>query len=289
MMMLRSASAKAAPDDVFSGIVVDQITHKPISEADILVAQDQALPEVIHSDDHGVFAVRLHPGVTMLKINVSASGYVPELRTSSPTRTGPEEFQLKPSSNVGTTGHTQGPKIHRNIPVTATISQQPSTSTQTVINEGNQGPSIGINNGTANFYLGNPPPPVRNVNPEKVTDAIATLRVAAKGTKLRIDGVGQSADLESFCGQIQQLFQLGGWETFKGSRILNYSSTVISGSGVTTSQGEGVRCFSQNPNVAFIAKRALEQIGYPCQGDYTPDYAQRFPADFYVSIGAPTN
>jgi hypothetical protein len=292
----RSTSAEAVANQVFSGLVSDQTNHKPISDADILVAQDQSLPEVVHSDGHGVFAFRLHQGVVSLRINVSANGYIPEVRMTSPIRTGPEEFELKPNSSITTVRHPSIPTTngksnlnsHQGAPTDNSNGKLPQSG-QTVICDATHAP-CGINNGTTNYFvLGTPPPAVRSVSPEKVTDAIATLRVATAGTTLRIDGVGQSSDLDSFTGQIQQLFQLGGWQTFRGSRTLDYTSTEFTGSGVSTSHGEGVRCFSQNPSTAFIAKRALEQIGYPCQGDYTPDYLQRFPADFYVSIGAPTN
>ncbi len=285
--MFSSASAKTAPNEVYSGVVLDQSNRKPIADADILVAQNQAVPEVIHSDNHGVFVVRLHPGVIILKINVSANGYVPELRTTAPTRTGTEEFELKPVSKAAMSGHPVNPKAHSTD--SPEVTNRPSQPAQTVISEGNQGPSIGINNGTANFYLGNPPPPIRNVNPKNVSDAIATLRVAVEGTKIRIDGVGESPDLESFVNQFMRLFQLGGWASAKGVRTKRYEVNTFTSSGLTTSHGEGISCFSENPNVAFIAKRALEQIGYPCLGNYTPEYAERFPADFYLSIGEPTN
>jgi hypothetical protein len=287
LTMLRSPCAEATSSEVFSGVVLDQANHRPIAGADVLVAQDQAVPEVLHSDDHGIFAVRLHPGVVSLRINVSANGYVPEVRTTSPTRTGPEEFQLKPTSQSVMSRPQGKPNIHQTAPHTP--ADQPSQPAQMVINQNNQGPSIGINNGTANFYLGNPPPPIRNVNPDNVTDSIATLRVAVAGTKLRIDGVGESADLESFVNQMVRLFQLGGWTPFKGNRTPEYTSGISDSSGTTISHGEGILCFFQNPNVGFIAKRALEQIGYPCQGYYTPQYTERFPADFYLSIGGPTN
>jgi hypothetical protein len=293
----RSLSASATVNEVFSGIVVDETNHQPIPNAEILVAQDQSLPEVLRSDSHGVFAVRLHPGAVTLRINVSSTGYVPEVRTTSPSRTGPEEFQLKPNPSAAPAQHRLGKAPTKGVagtkanPSVPPANAQPNPlPNQTGTCEGNEGPCIGINNGTANFYtLGSPPPPIRNVSPENVTDAIATLRIATKGTKLRIDGVGESADLESFVAQIAELFRLGGWSAFKGSRTMNETVTTFDGRGSTTSHGEGIRCYSSDPNVAFIAKRALEQIGYPCQGDYMPQYPERFPADFFVSIGAPTN
>jgi hypothetical protein len=258
---------------------IDRATRKPIVNADILIAQDQTLPEVLHSDSNGAFAVRLHPGSVSIRINVTASGYVPEVRVVSPSRTGPEEFQLQPNSS-GPVSHKPAPNTSRPV--------QPSVPSQAGTCEGSQGPCIGVNNGTANFYtLGAPPPPIRNVRPEYVTDAISTLRIAPQGTRLRIDGVGTSEDLENFVSEIQELFRLGGWDAFKGSRSVNSIETVINDSGVSTSHGEGIRCFATNASVAFIARRALEKIGYPCQVDYTPQYLDRIPADFYVSVGAP--
>jgi hypothetical protein len=277
----------AQSGEIFSGSVMDQANHGPISNAEILVAQDQGIPEVLHTDSHGTFVVRVRPGTSTLRLSVSAGGYVPEVRTVSPARTGPEEFQLKlysvrrksPPAEGQSAPNSHGDANNRTNP----------TPTQTA-NCDNQGPCIGINNGVANIYvLGTPPPPIRNVDPDYVTNAIATLSVAPKGTTLRLDAAGESKDLESFVSQVQLLFQLSGWRAFKGSRSPSYTSTTILDSGVFVSHGEGISCFSKNTSAAFIAKRALEQIGYPCQGEYTPDYLERFAADFYVRIGAPTN
>jgi hypothetical protein len=67
-----TAAVSSVP--VFSGIVSDRTNHKPISDADILVAQGQSRPEVLRSDGHGVFAFQLHQGVVSIRISVSANG-----------------------------------------------------------------------------------------------------------------------------------------------------------------------------------------------------------------------
>jgi hypothetical protein len=126
--------------------------------------------------------------------------YVPEVRTASPVRTGLEEFELQPNRIIPTSHHTSNSttgKPPSNTKGDANdADMKPSTwqtaAGQTVICGANQAP-CGINNGTTNYFvLGTPPPPVRSVSPEKITDAIATLSVATAGTRLRIDGVGQS-------------------------------------------------------------------------------------------------
>jgi hypothetical protein len=271
----------------FSGRVFDATTKKPIAGAEIFVAQDQLTPEMVSSDSDGVFVVLVHPTTSIMRLDVSAKNYVPQVRTVPPMRSGPEEFDLQ---------HTN-PPASQHIPKPTANLPPPTQGGPIGTNQGQSGtcqntlaPCVGLNNGTVNiFTLGTPPPPVRNVDPNEITDAIATLRVAPERTKLRIDGVGSSPDMDSFVSQLIELFHLGGWDAFRGNRTgveFNISSTS---SGTSTSQGEGIRCAFSNQSAYFIATRALQQIGYFCDSDYSPQSQTQLPADVFISVGAPTH
>jgi hypothetical protein len=276
-----------AASDIYSGIVRDQTNHQPIARADILVVQEQAVPEVLYTDDHGVFVVRIHPKTALLTINVNAKGYNPTTRSTSPVRTGPEEFELTPLTSPPIT-HAAKPPTKTPPPRKDGPQSKVGDTTQSIGNcVDTKGPCVAYNVGTINFNIqSDPPPVVRNVNPALVQDAIATLRTI-NGVRVRVDGVGGSSDLESFVGQIMTVFYKGGWSPYKGERILNYNSITNFGAGPSVSQGQGISCYAANPNIAFIGKRALQQIGYPCQSVYTPNDPRAGAADFYLMIGSP--
>jgi hypothetical protein len=278
-------ASPTAQNRTFSGRVFDATTKKAVAGAEIFVAQDQLTPEMVFSDSNGAFVVIVHPTTSIMRIDVSAKNYVPQVRTVSPLRSGIEEFDLQ---RTGTPGEQHPSKPTASLPPAAQTT--PGTTSQTGNCQNTLAPCVGLNTGTVNiFTLGTPPPPVRSVDPNKITDAIATLRIAPEHTKIRFDGVGTSAEMMSFVSQLMNMFQLGGWDAFRGSLHGSEDNMVTTSAGTSETHGEGIRCAFSNKSADAIARRPLEQIGYFCDSAYSPDYQNRFPADVFFSVGPPTH
>jgi hypothetical protein len=79
-----------------------------ISGARALVAADQSTPQVVFSDENGIFHVDLSDSPKSLRITLSALGYIPVSRDVNPHRTGPEEFVLEPETKSAPP-HLQSP------------------------------------------------------------------------------------------------------------------------------------------------------------------------------------
>jgi hypothetical protein len=144
------------------------------------------------------------------------------------------------------------------------------------------------------------PPPPRQMTTANAYGAIALLRTAPTGSRVRFMIVGGEKEINGFAAQVVRLFNdtNGGWAIDNITTVGQLTSMGTGPDGNLVSHGEGFHCSVGNPRsgAGEIAIQALAKTGYPCLRDPdTPDSPapqQRTspgetprPVDLYVTIG----
>jgi hypothetical protein len=141
------------------------------------------------------------------------------------------------------------------------------------------------------IQIGKQMPPPRVIMQSKADAAIALLKPTPG--EVRFTVIGGSNEINSFSNQIINMFAEGGWRIVGTDMIGQFTGTTSYGSGINTTHGEGLNCYSPSPDSAKAkaALGALTAAGFPCQATafptikFRPDGQGGTSPDMQISIG----
>jgi hypothetical protein len=141
------------------------------------------------------------------------------------------------------------------------------------------------NNYGQQVVIGYVAPPYRVISPDKMTAAIATLQLAPKRAKVRINyaAVDGDKEIEPFFKQVTALFAGANHWHIETARIGKSMSFADGG----TLTGEGIGCTAPPKGSGAIAEKAMDTAGFPCArkaADWGSSGLKR--ADIVISIGS---
>ncbi len=296
-----AAIARNPTERTFSG-VVRRDNGQPISQAHVLAAFDQEVPQLAYSDSNGIFHFQVPSEAKTLRIEITANGFQLKIVDANLHRTGTEEIVLEPlapmvkqsestverPSEKTLSTHLRRPEPKRiDVPLATTdlaVNQQCQNGPCVDIVDLNK-PSIAKPSGSA---------------ADRRDSAIATLRSAAPGI-VRIDGYpGEEKAIQ----HLSDIFDAGLWTVYRG---LSSSSVLVKEGGdyhqdhvVCSSKSEyksvllpssrhssdsTSELMLASPEQDSAARRALLILKTPCDGSYMPVNAYGKAVDLYIFVG----
>ena len=241
---------------------------------------------------------RLKIFFTKMFLTPPAVAIAPPLITSPPSLDASQrsEHPLTPKHALPPVSKKAKPGKHRNEIEAA---KSPPTVTELpppVVNNiapGGFATSGGILVNPRVYNFKDPPPAARVISDNGATSAVATLK-AVSGSTLNFMIIGETGDITAFSNGVGGIFTSGGWQILAVHHTSQLENSSLTPAGFVTDHGEGIRCASAKWDEPAVtaARKALDQIGYPCKQDSAIMNEFLFrprakDSDFYISIGAP--